>query len=186
MKNNNTEGKAVGTLDTAAQPEQLTLEKIIRLEQEELTELLWSTDRQIYKILTSSINIHEARNSLFKYLNGLERCYFNIYSDNKLKNLHDLEKRHAKNCVRILKNIIRTENENLAGASALAFLWKLAHKRPRQMTTVTKSYLCELLFLKQNWISVRSPGSFVRVFLTATRSTFMISCTVTRTASILR
>ena len=147
MKNDNTEGKTAVTLDTAARPEQLTLKKIIRLEQEELIELLWTTDRQIYKILISSINIHEARNSLFKYLNGLERCYFNIYSDNKLKNLHDLEKRHAKNCVRILKNIIRTENENLAGASALAFLWKLAHKRPRQMATVTKSFLCELLFL---------------------------------------
>ncbi len=137
----------VGTLDTITPPEQLTLEKIIHLEKEELIELLWSSDRQIYKILTSSINIHEARNSLFKYLNGLERSYFNIYSDNKLKNLHDLEKRHAKNCVRVLKNIIRTENENLAGASALAFLWKLAHKRPRQTATVTKSYLCELLFL---------------------------------------
>ena len=49
--------------------------------------------------------------------------------------------------MRVLKNIIRTENENLAGASALAFLWKLANNRPRQKAIVTKSYLCELLFL---------------------------------------
>ncbi|MEA1996549.1 MAG: KamA family radical SAM protein [Gemmatimonadota bacterium] len=127
--------------------EQVTLDKLIHLGREELTRILWSTDPQIHRILLASTSIIEARNSLFLYLNDLERSYCNIYCNKKLKNLHELEKRHAKWCVRVLKNIIRTENEKLTGTSALSYIRKLALRKPRQGSEVSESFLCELIFL---------------------------------------
>ncbi|HUU26380.1 MAG TPA: KamA family radical SAM protein [archaeon] len=125
----------------------ITLEKILRLNKEELTRLLWSADRNIHEILLSSSSLFEARNDLFRYLNRLERSYFNIYSDSKFKDLHDFEKKRAKSCIRVLKNIIRTENENLVGASALKYIWKLSHGRPKQVAEVNRGFLCELIYL---------------------------------------
>ncbi|RLB12906.1 MAG: KamA family radical SAM protein, partial [Deltaproteobacteria bacterium] len=126
---------------------EINLEEILQLGREDLTRLLWSADRQIHKILRASSTIEEARNRLFKYFDTLERSYFNIYSTKKFKDLHDLKKRHAKWCIKVLKNIIRTEHEELTGSSALESLWKLAHPRSQKAPQVSESFLCELVFL---------------------------------------
>jgi len=125
----------------------LTLDSLLRLGREKLIGLLWATDHNIHNLLAESLNLHDARNNFFDYLNDLERSYFNIYSTSSYKDIHDLEKRQAKWCIRVLKNIIRTENELLAEASALTILWQLAHRRPRQLATTHESFLCEMLFL---------------------------------------
>ncbi|HLA40998.1 MAG TPA: hypothetical protein VJ417_13435, partial [Candidatus Glassbacteria bacterium] len=127
--------------------ETFTLDRMLRLGRENLTGLLWATDHRIHDILAESLNLHDARNALFNFLNDLERSYFNIYSEDGRKDLHDLEKRHAKWCIRVLKNIIRTENESLTKTSALTRLWQLVHRRTRQRETVSESFLCEMLFL---------------------------------------
>ncbi len=125
----------------------LSLERILKLERPALLDLLWQTDRRIQHLLLSSASISEARNGLFEYLNDLERHYFNIYSDKKFKDLHDVRKKHAKWCIRVFKNIIRTENEKLSGASALGSLIKLAARTPSRGEPVSRGFICEMLFL---------------------------------------
>lgn len=120
---------------------------ILELGKEELLKLLWSADRRIHKILKNSLTIMDCRNNLFQYLNELVRSYYNIYSDKKFKDLHPLEKVHAKRCVRILKNTIRTQNEKSIGTSPLNILWKLARGKLRLLEEVTPGFLCEMIFL---------------------------------------
>ncbi|MEA2063565.1 MAG: KamA family radical SAM protein [Gemmatimonadota bacterium] len=124
-----------------------SMDSLLRLGKEELLELVWSADRRIYRILKNSPTIMDSRNSLFSYLNELGRSYYNIYCDKKFKNLHDLEKVHARRCIRILKNIIRTENEKLTHASPLKTLWKLAQRNYRPLRKIDHGFLCEIMFL---------------------------------------
>ena len=70
-------------------------------------------------ILLNADSISKARSAVFKYLNDLEAEYFNIHSEKSLRELHILEKNNAKECIRVLKNFIRSENEDLTGFSAL-------------------------------------------------------------------
>jgi lysine 2,3-aminomutase len=103
-----------------------SMKSILNKDVRELTVLLWDADPAIYKILAESATLEQARNLFFTYLADQERHYFNIYSDLNLKELHICERNNAKECIRVLKNIIRTENEVLTGASALKELWILA------------------------------------------------------------
>ncbi len=92
----------------------------------ELIEMMWQEEPAIHTILAESENMREARNQFFAYLSDLERHYFNIYSDQSLIDLHICERNNSKECIRVMKNIIRTENEKLTGFSALKILRKLA------------------------------------------------------------
>lgn len=89
-------------------------------------EEIWKADPKIKELLKKSKSLAEARENLFKYLNDLERHYFNIYSDKNYKNVHIIEKSNAKECIRVFKNIIRTESEKLINFSALKKLYQLA------------------------------------------------------------
>ncbi len=137
--------QAAGPGSEASQP--YSLDRILSLSRHELVSLLWETDRRIHQILLSSASTGEARNRLFDYLNDLERHYFNIYSDKKFKDMHDVRKKHARWCIRVLKNIIRTENEKLTGASALGSLIRLASRNMSRGEPVGRGFICEVLFL---------------------------------------
>ena len=89
----------------------------------------------------------DARNNLFQYLNAVERDLYNVYSAGKFRNLHDIEKKQAKWCIRVLKNILRTENERVAKSSALAVLWKLATDEGHQLQNISEAFLAEIYFL---------------------------------------
>ena len=102
------------------------MKSILNKDVRELCKLMWDADPAIYKILAESESTADARNQFFNYLADLERHYFNIYSDRNLKELHICERNNAKECIRVLKNIIRTENEVLTGFSALKGLRELA------------------------------------------------------------
>jgi lysine 2,3-aminomutase len=93
----------------------------------ELLPELWKTDPTIRKILSGAENLAEAREKLFEYLNDLERHYFNIHSDKEFKEFHIIEKTNAKECIKVLKNLIRTENEEITGFSSLNVIYSLAN-----------------------------------------------------------
>lgn len=123
------------------------MKTIVFQQKTELVKQLWSADHTIKKILASSKTLHEARDRLFDYLNTLERHYFNIYSDMYFKQLHILEKNNAKECIRVLKNIIRTENEHLTHFSALRLLFYLAKNKKIRLSGVSGGFLSEFIYL---------------------------------------
>jgi lysine 2,3-aminomutase len=123
------------------------MERIVTLSKEELVDNLWAADPDMERILRSSENLHEARDRLFDHLNELERHYFNIYSDRHFQHLHILEKNNAKQCIRVLKNVIRTENEQLTGSSCLKKMWSLARDEDYSLDAVGEGFLCELVAL---------------------------------------
>jgi lysine 2,3-aminomutase len=123
------------------------MEDILNKDISELTALLWEADQNIRKILSESESLAEARNQTFNYLKDLERHYFNVYSDKKLTHLHICERNNAKECIRVLKNVIRTENESLTGMSALKILRKLSKGELKEDSKMTPGFLAEFITL---------------------------------------
>lgn len=119
---------------------------LLGLDKEELVEILWESDPEIYKIFKTSENRHEARNLLFDHLNEVEKHLFNIYSDKFFKDVNILERNNSKECIRVLKNIIRTENEHITQFSALKSLYKIA-KGKIDPEYLSNGFLLEFIFL---------------------------------------
>ncbi|MGV8171219.1 MAG: KamA family radical SAM protein, partial [Candidatus Woesearchaeota archaeon] len=90
--------------------------------------------------------VNYARESMFDYLNALERHYFNVRSTKAYKNMDMMERNNAKECIRVLKNIIRTENESLTGFSALGILYSLANISDFY-NTVSEGFITEFISL---------------------------------------
>ncbi|WP_424356528.1 KamA family radical SAM protein [Methanocella sp. MCL-LM] len=120
---------------------------VVKSPKEDLVELMWLTDHTIKKVLVMSGGLEEARDRLFDYLNSLERHYFNVHSEQDFKDLHMLEKNNAKECIRVLKNVIRTENEHLTGFSALGVLYDIAKGRTSAINNVTEGFFAEFIYL---------------------------------------
>ena len=97
--------------------------------------------KNITKILRDSPNTESARNSLIEYLKKLEEDYFG----DKTNKAHILERMNAKECIKVLRNIIRRENELLTGFSALEKLIKLF--KGKGLEEVSKGFICEFIFL---------------------------------------
>jgi lysine 2,3-aminomutase len=119
----------------------------IRHSKEKLVEILWDAEPKIKSILKNSNQLEEARFILFDYLNRLERDLFNMRSDTYFVNLNIIEKRNAKECIRVLSNIMRTENEQLTDASPLECLLGLAKESPGALEKINEAFLCELIVL---------------------------------------
>ena len=116
-------------------------------DKQELIHELWEESPQIKRLLARSTNSIEARERFFNYLNKLERHYFNLYSDKHFKDLHICERANAKECIRILKNVIRTENEKLTHFSALKELVRIAKEPEGETENIQEGFLCEFLHL---------------------------------------
>jgi len=119
----------------------------LNLSKQELIDRLFHEDENIGNIFNSASDLNELREKLFDYLNNLERNLFNIYSHKYSDKTHILEKNNAKECIRIFKNIIRTENEELCNFSALGFLLSLYNKDEKAIKEVENGFLLEFLFL---------------------------------------
>jgi lysine 2,3-aminomutase len=119
----------------------------IRHSKEKLVEILWDAEPKIKSILKNSSKLEEARFILFDYLHRLERDLFNMRSDTYFVNLNIIEKRNAKECIRVLSNVMRTENEQLTGASPLACLFDLAKETPGALESIHEAFLCEFIVL---------------------------------------
>jgi len=125
----------------------MNMDDIQRLNVDQLSEILWNEAPEIRALLAGSTSLIDARDRLFGYLAKMERHYFNIYSDLNLNQLHICERNNAKECIRVLKNVIRTENEILTGFSALHQLWKLAGMDPVGPAEIQPGFLAEFIFL---------------------------------------
>lgn len=121
--------------------------RMINLSKQQLIERLWENNPRIKKLLRQKQNIQEARDSLFRHLNMLERHYFNIYSDRDFKDYHIIERNNAKNCIITVKNTIRVENEKLTGFSALQALIALAKGDEKIIAETDKGFICEYINL---------------------------------------
>jgi lysine 2,3-aminomutase len=122
------------------------MKELLEYDKTKLIETLWECDLDIYRILRSSENLPDARSRLFDHLNSIERHLFNIYSDRHFKDKSILERNNAKECIRVLKNVIRTENEKITDYSALYSLFKAAKKKidPAELNT---GFLLEFIFM---------------------------------------
>ena len=120
---------------------------IIKLTKKQLIARMWDEAPPIMSILTKAKSIQDARNSFFNYLNELERNFFNIYSPERIIVRHIIERNNAKECIRVLKNILRTENEKLTDFSALKSLYYLAKSKNEILQTIHEGFICEFIFL---------------------------------------
>jgi len=119
----------------------------INLTKQELIKILFNEDINIKKIFENASDLNGLRENLFNYLNDLERAYFNIYSHKYSDKTHIIEKNNAKECIRVFKNIIRTENEELNGFSALSSLFQIYNKDEKSINEIGNGFLLEILFL---------------------------------------
>lgn len=106
-----------------------TMQELMECDNVSLVDTLWKCDLDIFNIFISSNDRHDAREKLFDHLHDIEKHIFNIYSDMHFKDKNILERNNAKECIRVLKNILRTENENITNFSALKMLYKLAKEK---------------------------------------------------------
>jgi len=123
-----------------------THDLLIDFTKEGLLEEMWKAAPAVQQMLQEIVELETARDHFFQYLNDLERSYFNVHSDKPVE-MHQVEKNLAKECIRVLKNIIRTENENLTGFSAFEILHNLARNHSDTLASVKKGFLAEFLFL---------------------------------------
>jgi len=119
----------------------------LNLSKQELIDRLFHEDTNISNIFNNASDLNELREKLFDYLNDVERNLFNIYSHKYSDKTHILERNNTKECIRILKNIIRTENEELSKFSALNILFKIHNKDEKSINEVEIGFLLEFLFL---------------------------------------
>ncbi|MCK4938592.1 MAG: KamA family radical SAM protein [Methanosarcinales archaeon] len=122
------------------------MKELITVNEGELVELLWESNPQIYNILKRSEDLHVTRDKLSRYLNNVDAALFSVYSHRHFKNMNILEKKNARDCIRVLKTIIRTENEKQVRFSALKMLSRMA-KVGRVPKKVSKGFIFEFIFL---------------------------------------
>ncbi len=122
------------------------MKELLEYDKTKLIETLWESDPEIYGILRSSETLQDARNKMFDHLNSFERHLFNIYSDQHFKDINLLERNNAKESIRVLKNIIRTENEEITNYSALNSLYRAAKKKLKS-EDLNEGFFLEFIFL---------------------------------------
>lgn len=122
------------------------MKELITANEDELVEVLWESNPQIYNILRRSEDLHVTRDKLSRYLNNVDAALFSVYSHRHFKNMNILEKKNARDCIRVLKTIIRTENEKQVRFSALKMLSKMA-KVSRVPKKVNKGFIFEFIYL---------------------------------------
>lgn len=123
------------------------MKELTGLSKKELIKKMLACDEKVKKILLSSADQERVRNRLFYYLNHYERIYFNVHSPLYLKKLHMVRKVKAKECIKQLKNILRTENEEITGVSALKTLIGLARGDEKTTSETSESFVCEIISL---------------------------------------
>ena len=107
-----------------------------------VTEELQRADPQVYRLLQDSPTLETARDSLYTYLEGQERAWYN--RDN---GVHPLEQATARECLRVLKNVIAPRNEALVGFSTLEQLWRLVRNGSAPEPPVAEGFVLEFVHL---------------------------------------
>lgn len=133
------------------------MKKYLKMSKEELVECLWDENPDVKRLLKFSKVLREAHDNFFSYLNYFERSYFNIHSENYSEDIPIVERNNAKECIRVMKNIIRTENDRLTGFSAFGLLYGLACGDEKAFNKAGEGFLCEMIFLLKG-VKAKSEG----------------------------
>ena len=125
------------------------MKRLMPLSKKDLLERIWRAEPAIKDILVESKHVEEARFIIFNYLDRLRRNLYNMKSNTYYSELNIVEKRNARECIRVFSNIMRTENEHLTDTSPVELLYELAHNEEEALDKVTKGFLLEFhtLFL---------------------------------------
>jgi lysine 2,3-aminomutase len=123
------------------------MKQFLKMSKSELAEYLWKENPDVKRLLKFSKVLREAHNNFFSYLNYYERSYFNIHSEHYSEDIPIVERNNAKECIRVMKNIIRTENDKITGGSAFELLFGLACDDEKALAAVSEGFLCEMIFL---------------------------------------
>jgi lysine 2,3-aminomutase len=104
---------------------------------------LWDANPHIYKLLTESETLEDAREKLYDYLEKAERKIFDVDND-----LHILEKSTVRESIRVFKSIIGPVNEYRTGVSALNYLFVLARGKAEEVKSeMSPGFLLEFINL---------------------------------------
>ncbi len=122
------------------------MKELLQYDKKKLLETLWECDPHIFRILKSSNSMKDARSRILDYLNSIEKHLYNIYSDRHFKDINLLERNNSKECIRVFKNIIRSENERITGFSALNLLYRAARKK-NSPYKLKEGFICEFIHL---------------------------------------
>jgi len=105
--------------------------------------LLGEANPEIYQQLKNADTLEQARDSMYNYLDRVERDIFTLEND-----LHFLEKATVRECIRVFKSIIGPVNEHRTSFSALETLWKLAHNKREELSyDISAGFLLEFINL---------------------------------------
>lgn len=80
---------------------------------------------EIFRILKNSDSLEIARESIFLYVNKVER---ELHEGTK--KLHPLEWANSLECLQVFKGTLAKRNERLSGESSLKYLWMIARNDP--------------------------------------------------------
>ena len=108
----------------------------------ELLHQLQRADRRAYRILKDSETLATARERFQAYLQGVESDLYHPDND-----LHPLDHARARQCVRVLKNILALRNESEAGFSTLGHLWRLVRRGASESMDANPGFVLEFVHL---------------------------------------
>jgi len=123
------------------------MKQLMPLSKKDVLERVWRAEPVIHDILLESRHVEEARFIIFNYLDRLRRNLYNMKSKTYYADMNVVEKRNARECIRVLSNIMRTENEHLTNTSPLNLLYDLAHSEEQALDNITKGFLLEFYTL---------------------------------------
>ncbi|NLD99231.1 MAG: KamA family radical SAM protein [Fibrobacter sp.] len=147
----NTKGFDTGSIEQIALPrasnDRFLPSILLKLPIEELLRRLKSADNEFYEIIATSTSIQKAREKLFLYLDKREFEFFDLFTPENRVEVNITERSNAKECIRVLKSILRTENEHCTGFSALNYLRNAVVKSSESKKTLSAAFLCEIIAL---------------------------------------
>ena len=123
------------------------MKRLINSSKEELLKRIWKAEPRLKSILLNARHVEEARYVFFDYLDRFRRDLSNLKSDTPFINLSVVEKRNARECIRVLSNTMRTENEYRTHASPLELLYNLANGEEEALKKVNEAFLLEYVAL---------------------------------------
>ncbi|MDD5723059.1 MAG: KamA family radical SAM protein, partial [Syntrophales bacterium] len=123
------------------------MKRLIDLSKEELLGRIWKAEPRLKKILCDAKHVEEARHLLFDYLDRFRRDLYNMKSYTPFAKLNPVEKRAAQECIRVLSNTMRSENEHLTQTSPLQLFYDLARGEKGARDRVSEGFLMEYLAL---------------------------------------
>ncbi len=106
-------------------------------------EALCQADPEVCRLLRQSTSVEESRKALYDYLNGQEQIL--LYARDEA--MHGIEHATARECLRVLKNVIAPRNEARAGFSTLEHLWQSTHNGDAGSQRANEGFLLEFIHL---------------------------------------